>query len=412
MPALTETQIADIYRDLHQHPELSFQETRTAAIAADHLTRAGFEVTTGVGGTGVVGVLRRGAGATVLLRADMDALPVKEETGLAYTSTQTATASNGETVPVMHACGHDVHTTCLIGAVHTLAADETWGGTVVAVFQPAEEGGAGAAAMVEAGLFDIAPTPDVVLGQHVAPAPAGFIGVQDGPAFAASDAMLITLYGAGGHGSRPETTIDPVLMAASLTVRLQGIVAREVAGTEMAVLSVVAINSGGPAFNVIPDTAELRLTVRTYDADVRDRVVAAIKRITRAEAAASGATKEPTIELIESFPAAVNNAAAAAQVRAALAKDLPQVLQAPPGSVTGSEDVSVLALAAKAPLAFWILGGADPDLFKDATSIEDLERIVGGLPSNHSPFFAPVIAPTLQIGVAALHSAAKAWLSA
>lgn len=412
MATLTDAELVDLYQDLHVNPELSFQEQRTAGIAAEHLRRAGFEVTTGVGGTGVVGILRRGAGATVMLRADMDALPVREETGLPYASTQTATAADGETVPVMHACGHDVHTTCLIGAIHALAADTTWGGTLIAVFQPAEELGAGAGAMVTDGLFDIVPKPDVVLGQHVAPAPAGFVGVQDGASFAASDAIRITLYGAGGHGSRPETTIDPVLMAAALTLRLQGIVSREVAGTEMAVLSVVSINSGGATFNVIPDTAELRLTLRTYDRGVRDRIVAAIERISHAEAAASGATKDPTIEYVESFPAAVNDAAAAAQVRAAFARDLPQVIQAQPGSVTGSEDVSVLAEAAGAPLAFWILGGADPALFKGATSIEDLQRIVGSLPSNHSPFFAPVTTPTLQIGVAALQSAAKAWLKA
>lgn len=412
MAALTDAELADIYRDLHTNPELSFQEQRTAAIAAEHLTQAGFEVTTGIGGTGVVGILRRGAGATVLLRADMDALPVAEETGLPYASTRTATAANGDTVPVMHACGHDVHTTCLIGAVRALAADDSWSGTLIAVFQPAEELGAGAGAMVKDGLFDIVPKPDVVLGQHVAPAPAGFVGVQDGASFAASDAILITLFGAGGHGSRPETAIDPVLMAAALTVRLQGIVSREVAGTEMAVLSVVSINSGGATFNVIPDTAELRLTLRTYDRGVRERVVAAIERITKAEAMASGATKEPTVEYVESFPAAVNDAAAAAQVREAFARDLPEVIQAQPGSVTGSEDVSVLAEAAGAPLAFWILGGADPALFKGATSIAELQRIVGELPSNHSPFFAPVITPTLQIGVAALLSAAKAWLKA
>lgn len=201
-------------------------------------------------------------------------------------------------------------------------------------------------------------------------------------------------------------------MAAALTLRLQGIVSREVAGTEMAVLSVVSINSGGATFNVIPDTAQLRLTLRTYDRGVRERVVAAIERITKAEAMASGATKEPTVEYVESFPAAVNDHAAAAQVREAFARDLPEVTQAQPGSVTGSEDVSVLAEAAGAPLAFWILGGADPALFKSATSIAELQRIVGELPSNHSPFFAPVITPTLQIGVAALLSAAKAWLKA
>ncbi|MFC6712483.1 amidohydrolase [Branchiibius cervicis] len=412
MAALTDAELADVYRDLHLNPELSFQEQRTAAIAAEHLTEAGFEVTTGIGGTGVVGILRRGAGATVLLRADMDALPVAEETGLPYASTRTATAANGDTVPVMHACGHDVHTTCLIGAVRALAADDSWSGTLIAVFQPAEELGAGAGAMVKDGLFDIVPKPDVVLGQHVAPAPAGFLGVQDGASFAAPDAILITLFGAGGHGSRPETTIDPVLMAAALTLRLQGIVSREVAGTEMAVLSVVSINSGGATFNVIPDTAQLRLTLRTYDRGVRDRIVAAIERITKAEAMASGATKEPTVEYVESFPAAVNDHAAAAQVREAFARDLPEVIQAQPGSVTGSEDVSVLAEAAGAPLAFWILGGADPALFKSATSIAELQRIVGELPSNHSPFFAPVITPTLQIGVAALLSAAKAWLKA
>ena len=188
MAALTDAELADVYRDLHLNPELSFQEQRTAAIAAEHLTQAGFEVTTGIGGTGVVGILRRGAGATVLLRADMDALPVAEETGLPYASTRTATAANGDTVPVMHACGHDVHTTCLIGAVRALAADDSWSGTLIAVFQPAEELGAGAGAMVKDGLFDIVPKPDVVLGQHVAPAPAGFLGVQDGASFAASDA--------------------------------------------------------------------------------------------------------------------------------------------------------------------------------------------------------------------------------
>lgn len=410
MPALTDAEVAELYQDLHRHPELSFAEHRTAGIAADHLTRAGFEVTAGVGGTGVVGVLRRGTGPTVLLRADMDALPVAEETGLPYASTRTATSDNGDTVPVMHACGHDVHTACLIGAAYALASDESWSGTLVAVFQPAEEVGTGARAMVDDGLFDLIPKPDVVLGQHVAPAPAGFLGIEEGPAFAASDAILITLHGVGGHGSRPETTIDPVLMAASLTVRLQGIVSREVAGTEMAVLSVVAINAGGPAFNVIPDRAQLRATLRTYDRAVRDRVVAAIKRITSAEAAASGATREPEIEFVESFPAAVNDATATALVRDRFARDLPQVIQAPPGPVTGSEDVSVFAQASGAPLVFWILGGADPKLFEGASSIEDLARIVGELPSNHSPHFAPVISPTLQIGVAALRSAAGRWL--
>jgi amidohydrolase len=231
--------LAAVYRDLHANPELSFQEHRTAGIVADHLAALGYAVTTGVGVTGVVGVLTNGPGPTVLLRADMDALPVLEETGLDYASTARGTDADGHEVPLMHACGHDVHVTCLLGAAETLAAGaEEWSGTLVVLFQPAEEWGGGAARMVADGLFDRVPRPDIVLGQHVAPFPAGVAAVRAGAAMAAADSIDITLHGVGGHGSRPETTVDPIHLAASVVTRLHGIVSREVAPADSAVVTV------------------------------------------------------------------------------------------------------------------------------------------------------------------------------
>ncbi|MFT4010979.1 MAG: amidohydrolase, partial [Nocardioidaceae bacterium] len=267
-----------IYEDLHTHPELSHQETRTAGIVGAWLRAEGYEMVEPVGSTGVVGVLRNGPGPVVLLRADMDALPVAEETGLPYAS---------QTPGVMHACGHDVHVTCLLGATRELATSrDSWQGTLVALFQPAEETVDGAQGMVDDGLYDRVPKPEVVLGQHVAPIPAGIIGLQPGPAFAASDSIRVTMFGAGSHGSRPESGVDPVVMAAATVLRLQTVVSREVAGNETAVLTVGAINAGTKA-NIIPDSAELLLNVRSYDPDMRDRVLAAIERIVNAEAQAS-----------------------------------------------------------------------------------------------------------------------------
>ncbi len=394
--------LTQTYRDLHAHPELSGRETRTAAVAADWLREGGFEVTEAVGGTGVVGVLARGDGPVVVLRADMDALPVQEETGLAHASTVAG---------AMHACGHDVHVTCLLGAATELAADAGWSGTVVCLLQPAEETVSGARAMVADRLTERIPRPDVVLGQHVSPLPAGSVGLRAGPAFAATDSLRVTLHGRGGHGSRPETTVDPVVMAAATVLRLQGIVSREVAGTETAVLTVGAINAGS-APNVIPDRAELLVNVRSYDEGVRHRVLAAVTRVARAEAAASGAPREPDVESVESAPAVVNDVVATARVRAALAGVVGAERVVDPGPVTGSEDVGVLARAMDAPLVYWLLGGADPTLFAGAATADDLVRVVGTLPSNHSPHFAPVEHPTLDVGVAALVAGARAWLVA
>ena len=393
--------LREVYQDLHRHPELSYTEHRTAAIGAAWLRDLGFTVTEGLGRTGVVGVLRRGAGPVVLMRADMDALPVEENTGLPY-----ASAASG----VMHACGHDVHVTCLLGAAAELVADESWAGTVVALLQPAEELARGASGMVEDGLYATVPRPDVVLGQHVAPIPAGFLGLRSGPAFAATDTLRVTLYGEGGHGSRPEATIDPVVMAAHTVLRLQTVVSREVAGTDTAVLTVGALQAGTKA-NIIPDQAELLLNVRTYEVAVRQRVLDSITRVVEGEAQVAGARRPPRIELLESAPAVVNHAAGAARTRPALETVVGPNRLIDPGPVTGSEDVGVLAEAADAPLVFWLLGGADPAAFADATGIDQMQALVAALPSNHSPLFAPVIDPTLDIGVRALVAAARTWLN-
>jgi amidohydrolase len=404
--------LAALYRDLHAHPELAFQETRTAAIVAQRLTASGYETTTGIGGTGVVGVLRNGAGPTALLRADMDALPVLERTELAYASTVRATDADGHDVPVMHACGHDMHVTCLLGAAATLSdARSSWQGTLLVVFQPAEEVGGGARAMVDDGLFDRFGRPAVVLGQHVAPLPAGTLALRPGPAFAAADTVRVELFGRGAHGSRPDVSVDPVVLAAATIMRLQGIVSREVAGTDAAVVTVGAVHAGTQA-NIIPETAELQLSIRTYDDRVRERVLAAIERIVRAEAAASGAPREPGITHIGSFPTVVNDPEACALTQRGFDAEFGPGRVFDPGPVTASEDVGVLAQAVGAPCVYWLLGGADPAAFAGVSTFPEVEAVVRGLPSNHSPLFAPVVEPTLTMGVRALVSAVHTWLPA
>jgi amidohydrolase len=401
-------ELAALYRDLHAHPELAFAEYRTAGIVAGRLRELGYQVTTGVGDTGVVGLLANGEGPTVLLRADMDGLPVLEQTDLEYASVDRGRDSEGTDVPVMHACGHDMHVTCLLGAAAELAAARaTWHGTLLLVFQPAEEVGSGAKAMLDDGLYERFPLPDIVLGQHVMPLPAGVLGVHGGPAMAAADAMRVVLHGRGGHGSRPETTVDPILLAAATVLRLQGVVSREVAGGDTAVLTVGALRSG-TAPNIIPDRAEMLLSLRSFEDKVHDTMRAAIDRIIRAEALASGAPRDPEITTTVSFPILVNDPAASAALADLFNAGVGLTLD--PGPVTGSEDVGLLATAAGVPCVYWFLGGADPTLFTGVTTVEETRGIVDGLPSNHSPLFAPVIKPTMSTGIAALTAAARAWL--
>ncbi|NRQ50378.1 amidohydrolase [Aeromicrobium stalagmiti] len=403
--------LADLYRDLHAHPELSFQETRTADLVAARLRASGLETTTGVGGTGVVGVVRNGPGPTVMLRADMDGLPVAEDTGLAYSSTSRGIDLDGREVPVMHACGHDVHVTALVGAAEQLVADRrTWSGTLVVVFQPAEELGRGARAMLDDGLLERFGAPDVVLGQHVAPLPAGMLALRAGAAFAGADSIKVTMHGRGAHGSRPETSVDPVVMAASTIMRLQTVVSREVAASETAVLTIGSVQAGATG-NIIPEQAVLLLSLRTFDEQVRDRVLAAVRRIVQAEAVASGAEREPEVEVLDSFPAVVNHVGASARTQIGFDAAFGPGRVVDPGPVTGSEDVGLLATAAGAPIVYWLLGGADPELFGTAADVDGFMRVMRDLPSNHSPHFAPVIEPTLTMGVGALVSAARTWLA-
>jgi amidohydrolase len=399
---------ADVYRDIHANPELGFVETRTAGIAGSHLVSMGFEVTTGVGGTGVVGLVRNGPGPTVLVRADMDALPVLEATGLPYASTQVGTDAAGNQTPLMHACGHDLHVACLLGACERLAGSrDTWSGTLMAVFQPAEEAGDGARAMIDDGLYARFGRPAVILGQHVAPLPAGVIGLRAGAAFAAADSLKVTLHGQGAHGSRPDASIDPIVMAAAMVLRVQTIVSREIPAGETAVVTIGTLHAG-TAVNIIPDRAELGLSVRTFSTEVRDRVLAAIERIARGEAATAGAPRPPDVELAVSFPAVINDEAACARTLPALRSVSSMIID--PGPVTGSEDVGLFASAAGAPCVYWLLGGADPAGFDGATTIGEIAARSRDVPSNHSPMFAPVIEPTLSTGIGALTAAARIWL--
>jgi hippurate hydrolase len=348
-----------------------------------------------------VGVLRNGDGPTVLLRADMDALPVREETGLPYAS---------EVDGLAHACGHDVHVTCLLAACQELAADAaSWSGTLLAVFQPAEELGIGAKAMLDDGLYERHGTPIVVLGQHVAPIPAGTIGLHAGASFSALDTLDITMHGIGGHGSSPHTTVDPVVMAASTVVRLQTVVSRETSPSDFAVVTVGRLEAGTKA-NIIPPSARLEVNVRTYDERVRTRVLAAIERIVRGEAVAAGAPREPDVAHVESVDALINDPDACAATWPAL--ESIGVLVLDPGPVPGSEDVGYLAEAAGAPCVYWLLGGADPAHFDGLTTIDEFAARVATLPGNHSPHYAPVIEPTIRHGIDALVAAARHWLPA
>lgn len=394
------------YTDIHSHPELSMQETRTAGIAADRLRKAGFDVTTGIGKTGVVGVLRNGDGPTVMLRADMDALPIKEATGLPYASTVVTKDRDGNATPVGHMCGHDMHVTWLIGTTTLFSQVRTgWKGTLMAVFQPAEETAEGSRAMIDDGLFTRFPKPDVILGQHVMSIPAGTIGWRSGVMTSAGDSLQITLFGRGGHGSMPQASIDPVVMAAALVMRLQTIVSREVAPTDAAVVTVGALQAGTKE-NVIPDNATIKLNVRTFDENVRTRVLAAIERIVKAEATASGAPKAPEITPLDRYPLLVNDATATKRLVDAFGTYFPagDVVETKPSMA--SEDFGSFGTEWHVPSVFWFVGGIDRQLYAKAQA----ERRTNEIPTNHNPRFAPVLDPTLHTGVEAMVTGAQAWL--
>jgi amidohydrolase len=398
----------DLYRTLHEHPELADQEVKTAALAADTLRTAGYEVHDKIGTTGVVGILRNGDGPVVLMRADMDALPMREDTGLPYASTDQQIDLAGQAVPVAHACGHDVHVASLLGAARLLAgARDTWAGTFVALFQPAEERGTGAQAMVDAGLAQLIPKPDVALAQHVLAYPSGSVGTREGPLLSTAASMRVTVHGRGAHGSMPHLSIDPVVLAAMIVVRLQPIVAREVPPGDFAVVTVGRLDAGTKS-NIIPESALIELNIRAYDATTRELLVDAIKRVVRGECQASGCLRDPEFELYDAYPLTSNDREVTAKVAAAFTTYFGERAFSVPRQ-SASEDFSIIPDALGVPYTYWALGGIDAELWRKA---EAAGRISSDIPGNHSPKFAPVIEPTLQTGTAAIVVAALAWMAA
>jgi amidohydrolase len=399
--------LESVYKDIHSHPELSMQENRTAGIAADRLRAAGYDVTTRVGQTGVVGLLRNGDGPRVMLRADMDTLPVQEATGLPYASKLTATDSTGKTVPVMHACGHDMHVTWLIGAATLLAQNRNaWRGTLMPVFQPAEETGAGAQAMIDDGLFERFPRPSAILGQHVMVGSAGDISTRSGAITSAGDSLEIRMFGRGARGSMPQSSIDPVVMAAATVLRLQTIVSREIAPTDAAVVTVGSLQAGTKK-NVIPDEAIIKLNVRTFDEDVRRCVLAAIERIVNAEAEASRSPKKPEITPLDRYPLVKNDLEATKRTMDAFRNYFRADRLKDTQPTTAREDFGSFGTEWQVPSVFWFVGGTDPEAYAQAKQ----SGTIADLPTNHNPRFAPVIHPTLEAGVEAMVVASQAWLS-
>jgi hippurate hydrolase len=399
-------EMEEIYKDIHSHPELSMQEKRTAQIAADYLKKYGWDVTTGIGGTGVVGVLKNGDGATVMLRADMDALPITEATGLPYASDVRTKDEEGREVGVSHTCGHDFHVTWLMGAARLLAKHkDEWRGTVLAVFQPGEEVGRGAKAMMDDGMIKRFPKPDIILGQHVMVGIAGHVGHKSGAILSGGDSLQIKLFGRGSHGSQPQNSIDPVIMAAATTMRLQTIVSREIDPDKSAVVTVGSLQAGTKE-NVIPDDAMLKLNIRTFDEDVREKVISAVKRICCAECQASNA-KEPEFSTINYYPLTQNDAQATAKVAEAFdAQFGERSFETPRRSA--SEDFSVFGREWNVPYVFWFVGGTDKEIFLEAKK----NKAINTIPSNHSPKFAPVLHPTLKTGFVTMITAAAVWLNA
>jgi amidohydrolase len=389
-----------LYLDLHQTPELSRHEEKTAAKLAARFRQLGYEVTEKVGGTGVVAVLKNGKGPTVLIREDMDALPVEERTGLAYASKVTTTDDSGATVHVMHACGHDVHMTSLIGAATLLMqAKDRWRGTVVLIGQPAEERGAGALGMLKDGLFTRFPKPDFVIGLHdSAILPAGKIAWTSGFACANVDSVDVTIFGRGGHGAYPHTTVDPIVIAARVVLALQTLVARETNPLDPAVVTVGSFH-GGSKHNIIPDEAKLQITVRSYKDDVRKHLLAGIERIAKAEAAAAGAPKPPTVEVSEGTPAMYNDPALVTRVIGSFERTFGKDNVVSTEPVMGGEDFSEFGRAGVPSFQF-SLGAVEPAKF------EASKKNGTPLPSLHSSEFAPNREITLRMGAASLTVAA------
>ena len=395
-----------LYSDLHAHPELSLMEEKTAAKLAAELRAVGFEVTEKFGGHGIVGVLKNGPGPTLLVRADLDGLPLLEETGVPYASTTRVTDLAGKEVPTMHACGHDLHMTIFTGTARQLAAHrDRWSGTVLFVGQPAEERGIGARAMLKAGLYQKFPKPDFALAVHdSATLPAGTIGILEGFNWANVDTAEITVRGAGGHGAYPHATKDPIVLAARIVTTLQTIVSRETRPLDPAVVTVGSIH-GGTKSNIIPDEVKLSLTLRSYSETVRRHTIEAVKRICRGEAIAAGLAEDrmPIVEILEGefTPASYNDPALTRRVRNVLTPWLGAERVVGIDPEMGGEDFGQFGRTAeKVPICMFRVGAVDPVKFAES------QRTGAPLPSLHSSKFAPLPEPAIKTGVTALTAAA------
>ena len=384
-----------LYIDLHRNPELAFQESRTSATLAAQLKALGFEVTTGVGKTGLVGVLRNGPGPTAMLRTELDALPIQEKTGLPFASTRVVTTAAGQTVPVMHACGHDLHMAAWVGTARLMAEHrDQWRGTLVMLGQPAEENLGGALAVLNDGLLTRFPRPDAILSMHDDDTlPSGTVGYKPGLFRAISDAVTITVYGRGGHAAMPQNTVDPVVLASRIVVALQSVVARENNPVDPVVVTVGSIH-GGTAGNIIPDEVRLQLSVRTYSEEVRARTLAAIRRVARGQAIAAGAPREPEVDAPErGNPPVFNDPQLTQRLAGALKRALGDRIVEMPQKMT-SEDFAEYGVAG-VPAVLLHIGAVAPERLAEA------RRSGIPVPAPHSPEWAPDREATLKGAVRA-----------
>ncbi|KAJ6438105.1 hippurate hydrolase [Purpureocillium lavendulum] len=409
--------LEELYKHFHRHPELSNQESETAATIAARLKAIGPDgllIKSHIGGFGIAAVLRNGDGPTVLLRADIDALPVQEQTGLEYASTRRMVhAATGVEKPVMHACGHDMHIVCLLGAAQLLfSCRDQWTGTLVLVFQPAEERGTGAKAMVDDGLYSThgVPVPDIVLGAHVRPLRAGAIGTRRGLVATSADSLRVTIHGQGSHASMPHTAVDPIVIAASSILKLQTLVSRETDPAESSVVTVATVHAGD-AENVIPDTAVLGIDTRSTTAATRKRILSRIETIVQSECACAGSPKTPEFEQTRAFPLTVNDEAVTQKIEVSFAKHFgegPGQYDKAMPRLSFSEDFPILATSIGKPYCFFTYGCVDEAVWDKAEKEGTVSQTVA---ANHSAKFAPVIMPTLQVGMDGYALGALTFLS-
>jgi amidohydrolase len=398
------TKYGSIYKDFHQHPDLPCQESRTAAVVADHLEALGYEVHRGVGGHGVIGVLGNGHGKTVLLRSELDALPLKEETGLPYASKVKQLDSDGQIKWVMHACGHDMHMASLLGAADLLQKlKHAWSGTLVCVFQPNEERLLGARAMIDDGLFSKIPLPDVIYGQHAVPTKAGTIGTRSGRVLGFLDSLRVRVYGKGTHSSTPELGIDPILMASTIVSRPQMVVAREIDFTEPCVVT-CGVFQGGTDASIIPDHADFTVDIRSFKQEIQLTAVKAVKRIIVGECQASNSPKEPRISTATSCPPIDNDEDATARFTAALRNfygehSSEKVIEMDL-DITADDFVLLGHPPNEAPIpyVYWNFGVTPRSQYDEA----EKEGTLRDLPFNHNATFAAEIEPSLRAGIEGL----------